>query len=191
MGWKRVADILTGMQARDVVVKASYARALKEESAKVRSERRSELDKRYISMHETIKKHPVAATEHTAFLRAYPVMKNVEFQQRVGVCPTPLLAGYLALFYNYIADNKMKEAGEAAKIAAPSIPSLPSLPSLPSIDVKLPSFSMPSIGLAGKGLIGVIVLIGLGLLALIALGYSGLGGSVGRVAESEHGRRRS
>lgn len=57
--------------------------------------------------------------------------------------------------------------------------------SLPSIDMK-----MPSIGLAGKGIIGILVLVFIGLLALIALGYSGLGGSVGRVAESEHKRKR-
>lgn len=60
------------------------------------------------------------------------------------------------------------------------------LPGLPSLDVK-----MPSIGLAGKGVIGLIAIVIVIFLALIALGYSGLGGSVGRVAESEHGRRRS
>ena len=54
----------------------------------------------------------------------------------------------------------------------------------------LPDLKLPSIGLAGKGVIGILVAIGLVLLALLALGYSGLGGSVGRVAETEHKRKR-
>ena len=65
-----------------------------------------------------------------------------------------------------------KEGGEAKNIDMPSLPSLPSMPSLPS-------FKLPSIGIAGKGLIGVIVAIGVVIVMLIAIGYSGLGGAAG------------
>lgn len=60
------------------------------------------------------------------------------------------------------------------------------MPSVPSIDVK-----MPSIGLAGKSLIGILVVIVIVFLALIALGYSGLGSSVGEVGVSEYKRKRN
>ena len=43
----------------------------------------------------------------------------------------------------------------------------------------LPSLKLPSIGLAGKGLIGIIVMIGVVILILVAIGYSGLGGAAG------------
>lgn len=114
MGWRRVADILMGMQARDVVVKASYAKALKEEREEVVKEKRTELDSRYLSIQENCRRYPKAEEEKQRFLDAYPMMRNVEFQYKVGMCPTPLLRGYINLFYMYISKMKLEEAEEAA-----------------------------------------------------------------------------
>ena len=116
MGWRRVADILTGMQARDVVVKASYAKAMKEEGEAVTTEGRTELNLRYASLQEKCKLYPKLEKEHQMFLTAYPAMKGVEFQQRMRVLPTPMLRGYLTLFYSYITKMKLEEAEEAVKV---------------------------------------------------------------------------
>ena len=63
-------------------------------------------------------------------------------------------------------DSECIEEGEAAKPSKLLMPSLPSL-------------NMPDIGLPGKGIITILAIIFIGLLALIALGYSGLGGAAG------------
>ena len=54
--------------------------------------------------------------------------------------------------------------------------------------IKMPG--LPQIGMGGKAIGAGIVLFIVGIVALIAIGYSGLGGSAGRVAEKEHGKRR-
>lgn len=159
MGWRRVADILMGMQARDVVVKASYAKALKEESEEVARDGRTELDARYYSIRDKCQRYPKLEKEKQAFLRAYPVMKNVEFQQKMGVCPTPLLRGYLSLFYLYLSKIRLEEAEEAAdvpippKLPIPDIPSLSITPLLGTGDVK------KSLQVTGLVVIAVVLLI--------------------------------
>ena len=49
---------------------------------------------------------------------------------------------------------------------------------------------LPQIGIGGKAIGAGIVLFVVGVVALVAIGYSGLGGSAGRVAEREHKRAR-
>lgn len=53
--------------------------------------------------------------------------------------------------------------------------------------IKMPSFGF---GAGTKAVGAVAVLFVVGIIALIAIGYSGLGGSAGRVAEREHKRSR-
>jgi len=53
--------------------------------------------------------------------------------------------------------------------------------------IKMPDFG---IGVGTKAVGAVAVLFVVGIIALIAIGYSGLGGSAGRVAEREHKRSR-
>lgn len=161
MGWRRVADILMGMQARDVVVKASYAKVLKEEREKVIKDNRTELNNRYYSIRDKCSRYPKLEEERQNFLRAYPVMKNVELQQKMGVCPTPLLRGYLALFYLHLSKVKLEEAEEAARVPIPVIPSL-SIPDMPSLSItSLGGVSdvKKSLQVTGLIIIGVVLLI--------------------------------
>jgi len=78
-------------------------------------------------------------------------------------------------------------------------PSMPtpklSLPKFP--EWKMPKFGlpdinigMPSIGTGAKAGIGIGLLFIAGIVILIAIGYSGMGGSVGRVGEKEYSRKR-
>lgn len=160
MGWRRVADILMGMQARDVVVKASYAKALREEREEVRKDTRTELNDRYYSIQETCQHYPKAEEERQSFLRAYPMMKNVEYQQKIGMCPTPLLRGYVSLFYSYMSKMKLGEAKEATRVPIPEIPSL-SMPSLSITSLGLPDTGdvKKSLQVTGLVIIAVVLLI--------------------------------
>ena len=54
--------------------------------------------------------------------------------------------------------------------------------------IKMPG--LPQIGMGGKAIGAGIVLFVVGIIALLAIGYSGLGGSAGRVAEREHKKAR-
>lgn len=74
----------------------------------------------------------------------------------------------------------------------------PALPPLKFPEIKLPSFpkigwpSLPDFGISGmtKGIVGLVLLFIAFIVLLMAVGYSGLGGSAGRVGESEYKRRR-
>ena len=156
MGWRRVADILTGMQARDVVVKASYAKALREEGVKVKTDTRTELEARYESILKTSRQYPRAEEERQAFLAAYPAMKGVEFQQRMRVCPTPLLRGYVTLFYAYISEMKLEEAEEAVKVPIPDTSNLPKIP-WPDFDPGGIKKSAQVTGLVVMGFVALVV----------------------------------
>lgn len=75
--------------------------------------------------------------------------------------------------------------------------SAPALPPVNLPNVKLPKFTWPQmkfpefgISSLAKGGIGLVLLFIAGIIVLIALGYSGLGGSVGRVGEKEYQRKR-
>ena len=156
MGWRRVADILMGMQARDVVVKASYAKALQEEREEVTKDSRTELNARYYSIHDKCQRYPKLEEERQNFLQVYPVMKNVENMQKGGICPTYLLRGYLGLFYFHISKMKFEEAEEAARVPIPPMPPLtiPPFPVIPDMDgVK------KSVQVTGLVIIGVVLLI--------------------------------
>jgi len=83
-------------------------------------------------------------------------------------------------------DSECIPEGEPIKVNKVVVPSLPKL-SMPSIDVKMPSFD---VGGKAKLVGGFIILLVVGVVLLVAIGYSGMGGSVGRVAESEHKRKR-
>ena len=156
MGWRRVADILTGMQARDVVVKASYAKALREEAAAVKTDTRTELEARYESIQKTCRQNLNAEKERQAFLNAFPVMKNVEFQQRMRICPTPALRGYVTLFYAYISKMKLEEAEEAVKVPIPDVS-----------NIKIPKIPLPDIGGDIKKSAQVTGLVVMGFVALL------------------------
>ena len=80
---------------------------------------------------------------------------------------TAFLVGY----YDWLAE-------EYKDLPVVKVGGMPGVPSIPKISTPM------------KGMIGIIVAIGVIILMLIAIGYSGLGGSVGRVAESEHKRKR-
>ena len=54
--------------------------------------------------------------------------------------------------------------------------------------IKFPG--LPSISVGGKAIGAGIVVFVVAIIALLAIGYSGLGGSAGKIAEKEHGRRR-
>jgi hypothetical protein len=54
----------------------------------------------------------------------------------------------------------------------------------------MPEFKFPQVGLGLKTVGTLVILFAVGVIALIAIGYSGLGGSAGRVAEREHKRSR-
>ena len=172
MGWRKTADIFTGMQARDVVVKASYARALREEGRNIGSYDRNELIEQFRVIQETRRKYPQTEQEYASFIKKYPQMKVVEYHAKMGVAPTVILRGYLSLFYFHIADMKIGEAKSAVK---PPIPDI-KLPDITLPDIKMPGLpEMPSVSLPMK-ILGLFLLL---LLALIALGYSGLGGAAG------------
>lgn len=77
----------------------------------------------------------------------------------------------------------------------PSMPRLPSLPkipdwSFPKIGFPDVNVGMPSIGAGAKAGIGVVLLFIAGIVVLIAIGYSGMGESAGRVGEKEYSRKR-
>jgi len=80
--------------------------------------------------------------------------------------------------------SKLKEGG----YWKPSLPSLdmPNL-SMPAIDVKMPS--LPSFGKEVKLIGGFVVLLVVGVVLLVAIGYSGMGESVGRIGEGEYKRK--
>ena len=107
---------------------------------------------------------------------------STRMKGRVNVCFDDLRTGKTI---NYVATQLDKPAE-----SLPIIGSTPLSVSVPAAGEKIASISMPSVGLAGKGVIGLIVFVAVAIAALLALGYSGLGGSVGRVAESEHKRKR-
>jgi hypothetical protein len=54
----------------------------------------------------------------------------------------------------------------------------------------MPEFKFPQVGLGLKTVGTLVILFVVGVIALVAIGYSGLGGSAGRVAEREHKRSR-
>ena len=72
-----------------------------------------------------------------------------------------------------IPRKSMEQVMDEKRWGAPSLPSF----KMPSFE--MPDIKFPSIGLAGKGIIGILTIVFIGLLALIALGYSGLGGAAG------------
>jgi hypothetical protein len=79
----------------------------------------------------------------------------------------------------------------------PSTPSLPKLPGwklpewhLPKIGFPDINVGMPKIGVGAKAGIGVVLLFIAGIIILLAIGYSGMGESAGRVGEKEYSRKR-
>ena len=59
-------------------------------------------------------------------------------------------------------------------------------PKMPTIDVKMPSFKL---GGTAKLVGGLVVLLVVGVVLLVAIGYSGMGESVGRIGEGEYKRK--
>ena len=89
--------------------------------------------------------------------------------------------------YEYVPEYG--KSAEAVRIrgeevhAAEHAEERPGFPSFHLPHLSLPSFKLPEMSLFGKG-VGSILIIFVGtIVVLIALGYSGLGGSAGRVAE--------
>jgi hypothetical protein len=79
----------------------------------------------------------------------------------------------------------------------PSTPAFPKLPDwhLPKIGFPKIGFpdvnvGMPSIGAGAKAGIGLALLFIAGIIVLLAIGYSGMGESAGRVGEKEYSRKR-
>jgi hypothetical protein len=77
----------------------------------------------------------------------------------------------------------------------PSLPSLPKMPKMPKIGFPKIGFpdinvGMPSIGAGAKAGIGIVLLFVGGIILLLAIGYSGMGESAGRVGEKEYSRKR-
>ena len=70
----------------------------------------------------------------------------------------------------------------------PKMPKMPKMPTIPSFP-KIPG--IPGIPDIGSGIWGIVLLGAAFIILLMALGYSGLGKSVGRVGESEYKRRRT
>lgn len=72
----------------------------------------------------------------------------------------------------------------------PTMPKMPSLPSFPKMSSEGIAVKLPDIGAGAKMGLTIGVLFIAGIVVLIALGYSGMGGSVGRVGEREYSRKR-
>ena len=84
----------------------------------------------------------------------------------------------------------MVEAGLAVKKPFPGAIQVPNI-NLPNWKLpSLPSFEFPAISNLTKGIAGIAVLFIAGIVLLIAVGYSGMGKSAGRVGESEYKKRR-
>jgi len=75
--------------------------------------------------------------------------------------------------------------------AAPKV-NLPKMPDwkFPSIGMPKINVGMPEIGAGAKAGIGIVLLFIAGIVLLIAIGYSGMGESAGRVGEKEYSRKR-
>jgi len=82
-----------------------------------------------------------------------------------------------------------KDFGYEPSIPTPKMPELPDW-KMPKIGLPKLSVGMPEIGAGTKIGIGLVALFVGAIIVLIALGYSGLGGSVGRVGEKEYKRKR-
>jgi len=83
-------------------------------------------------------------------------------------------------------------AGGMPKISLPEIPKIPGwkFPSFPKIGLPKINVGLPEISGAAKAGIGLTLLFIGGIILLLAIGYSGMGESVGRVGEREHKRKR-
>lgn len=84
----------------------------------------------------------------------------------------------------------MVKEGLAGKKSFPGAVKIPNI-NLPNWKLpSLPSLEFPAISGLTKGIVGLVLLFIAGIVLLIAVGYSGLGGSAGRVGETEYKRRR-
>lgn len=74
----------------------------------------------------------------------------------------------------------------------PKMPDMPSMPSMPKMPEFKPTINIgsPELSTGTKAGLSVGLLLIGGVILLLAIGYSGLGGSLGRVGEKEHKRAR-
>jgi hypothetical protein len=74
----------------------------------------------------------------------------------------------------------------------PVLPKMPKMPDWSFPEIRLPKVKvgLPEIGVGAKAGIGLVLLFIAGIVLLIAIGYSGMGESAGRVGESEYSRKR-
>lgn len=100
---------------------------------------------------------------------------STRMRGRVDVCFDDLRTGKTV---NYVATQLDKPAE-----SLPILGSTPLSVSVPATVQKVGGVSMPSIGLAGKGVIGLIIAVVLVIVVLVAMGYSGLGGAAGSYLE--------